>query len=150
MNHERYDFQISESYLDLEFESDGPNGKITKVVRFSARHSTGQTYFNLSFGDWNATDRRLDDHVVSNNADTKNVLAAVAATVLEFTAVYPEVIVYAKGWTPARTRLYQMGISANLGEILFSLEIYGFRKDGNWELFQRGTNYLGFVAWRKD
>lgn len=149
MNQPQYEFQTNESYLDFEFESQGPNGRIKKVVRYSPRNANGKTYFNLGFGDWNEAEGRIDDSSTSNNQDTQKVLATVAATVLEFTAVYPDMPVYAKGSTPARTRLYQMGISAKLAEIEPILEIYALKKGGIWEPFQIGTNYEAFMAWRK-
>jgi hypothetical protein len=149
VNQEQYTFQTNESYLDFEFESDGPNGQIKKVVRYSPRNANGMTYFNLGFGDWNGAEGRIDDSSVSNNHDTQKILATVAATVLEFTAVYPDMPVYARGSTPSRTRLYQMGISANLAQIEPFTEIYALKKDGIWEPFQTGINYEAFMAWRK-
>ncbi len=149
MNQPQYKFQTNESFLDFEFESTGPNGRIKKVVRFTPRNASGRTYFNLGFGDWNEVEGRIDDSSTSNNQDTQKVLATVAATVLEFTAVYPDMPVYARGSTPARTRLYQMGISANLAQIEPILEIYALKKGGDWEPFQTGTNYEAFMAWRK-
>nr|WP_221409669.1 hypothetical protein [Pseudochryseolinea flava] len=107
------------------------------------------TYFNLGFGDWNEAEARIDDVSTTNNQDTQKVLATVAATVLDFTAAYPDMLVYAEGSTPARTRLYQMGISANLAQIEPILEIYAFKKGVGWEAFQIGTNYEAFMARRK-
>lgn len=149
VNQPYYEFQTNESYLDFEFESNGPNGRIKKVVRYSPRNVEGMTYFNLGFGDWNDAEGRIDDASTSNNQDTRKVLATVAATVLEFTAAYPDMLVYAEGSTPARTRLYQMGISANLAQIEPILDIYAFKKSAGWEPFRIGTNYEAFIAKRK-
>lgn len=90
----------------------------------------------------------MDDQAVSNNHDTDKVLATVAATVLEFTACFPDMPVYATGSTPGRTRLYQMGISANWQHIAPLLHVWGFTK-GGWEPFKRGVNYQAFMALRK-
>jgi hypothetical protein len=149
VNQPQYGFQTNDSFLDFEFESNGPNGRIKKVVRYSPRNVEGMTYFNLGFGDWNEAEGRIDDSSTSNNQDTQKVLATVAATVLEFTAAYPDMLVYAQGSTPARTRLYQMGISSNLAQIEPILEIYALKKGGDWEPFQIGTNYEAFMARRK-
>lgn len=149
VNQPQYEFQTNESYLDFEFESTGPKGLVKKVVRYSPRNVEGMTYFNLGFGDWNEEEGRIDDVSTTNNLDTQKVLATVAATVLEFTAAYPDMLVYAEGSTPARTRLYQMGISANLAQIEPILEIYAFKKGKGWEAFQMGTNYEAFMARRK-
>jgi hypothetical protein len=149
VNQPQYGFQTNDSFLDFEFESNGPNGRIKKVVRYSPRNVEGMTYFNLGFGDWNESEGRIDDSSTSNNQDTQKVLATVAATVLEFTAAYPDMLVYAQGSTPARTRLYQMGICSNFAQIEPILEIYALKKGGDWESFQMGTNYVAFMARRK-
>ncbi len=149
MNQPKYEFQTNDSYLDFEFESDGPKGRIKKVVRYSPRNVEGMTYFNLGFGDWNEAESRIDDVSITNNQDTQKVLATVAATVLEFTAAYPDMLVYAEGSTPTRTRLYQIGISANFAQIEPILEIYAFKKGTGWEAFQTGANYEAFMARRK-
>jgi len=113
MNHKRYKYSASDTYLDFEFDSVGPNGKIRKIVRYSPQNASGTTYFNLGFGDLNFKTGRVDDLAISNNQDRETILATIAATVLEFTRHFPDVMVYAKGSTPVRTRLYQIGISAN-------------------------------------
>jgi uncharacterized protein DUF6934 len=69
-------------------------------------------YFNLGFGDLNKATGKIDDLAVTDNQDRKKVLATVAATLLEFTRQFPDAAVYATGSTPARTRLYQIGITA--------------------------------------
>ena len=77
-----------------------------------ARNANGITYFNLGFGDQDESTGKINDLTISNNSDTDRILATVAATILEFTAHFPDAIVYVKGSTPARTRLYQMGDEA--------------------------------------
>ncbi len=112
MNLERYEYYTNETFLDFEFASEGPKGKIKKVVRYSPQNANGITYFNLGFGDLNKETGKIDDFAISNNKDRDKILATVAATVLEFTDHFPDVMVYAKESTLARTRLYQMGIVA--------------------------------------
>ena len=145
MNLDRYQFLTNESFLDFEFESKGPKGRIKKVVRYSPQNANGITYFNLSFGDWNAKTGKISDSVISNNNDTERILATVAATVLEFISHFPDVMVYAKGGTPSRTRLYQMGISANWHEIEPLLIVYGFSKRV-WQPYKKNINYEAFLA----
>ncbi len=91
---------------------------------------------------------KIYDNVITNNQDREKILATVASTVLEFTRHFPDVMVYAKGSTPARTRLYQMGIVANWNEIEPLLYVYGFYKD-NWLPFEKNVNYEAFLALRK-
>jgi hypothetical protein len=52
MNLDAYQYKTSERYLDHEFYSEGPRGKIKKVIRHTPRNAGGITYFNLGFGDW--------------------------------------------------------------------------------------------------
>ena len=85
MNHKKYKYSASDTYLDYEFDSDGPKGKIRKIVRYSPQNSNGVTYFNLGFGDLNLKTGKIDDLVTSNNQDREKILATVAATVIEFT-----------------------------------------------------------------
>ncbi len=148
MQLERYEYSTNETFLDFEFESNGPNGEIKKIVRFSPANANGRTYFNLVLGDWNEETRTIDDAAISDNQDTERILATVAATVLDFTEQFPDVIVFAKGSTPARTRLYQMGISANLKEIDHLLQVYGLQ-NRKWEPFRKNVNYDAFLAVRK-
>jgi len=148
MNLVKYPFLTNDTFLDFEFESAGPNGRIKKVVRYSPQNANRITYFNLAFGDWNEDAKKIDDSAISNNKDRKRVLATVAATVLEFTAHFPDVLVYAKGSTLARTRLYQIGISTNWQEIEPLLSVYGFT-NGEWVPFRKNINYEAFLATRK-
>lgn len=148
MNLDHYHYYTNDNFLDYQFFSEGPNGRIKKVVRFSPRNANGITYFNLGFGDWNENKGKIDDLAVTNNLDREKVLATVAAIVLDFTTNFPDVLVYAKGSTPARTRLYQMGITAHLKQIESLLFIYGYTGN-DWQLFQPKINYEAFLTRRK-
>src|SRR5438045_5503759 len=97
MNLSRYRYKTNESFLDYEFYSEGPRGKIKKVVRYSPQNAEGVTYFNLGFGDWNDVKKKIDDLAITGNQDRDKILATVAATVLEFTGHFPDIPVYAQG-----------------------------------------------------
>lgn len=114
MNLNKYPLVSTNEHLTFEFLSEGPNGSIKKVVYFEA---IGDNLFNLAFGDWSEFEQGIDDKVRSNNHDRDKVMATVAATVIEFIKHYPQAIIFAKGSTPSRTRLYQIGILANWHEI---------------------------------
>ena len=148
MNLDTYKYTIDESILSFEFYSEGPNGRVKKIVRFSPRNSHGVTYFNLGFGDWNAGVNQVDDRIITNNQDRDKILATVALTVLDFTRQFPDVIVYARGSTPARTRLYQISLAINWEEIDRILQVYGF-KNGKWHSFEKNINYEAFLIKRK-
>lgn len=103
----------------------------------------GDDIYNLSFGDWIEGESRGNDKIRSNNNDHNKVILTVAFTVLEFTKYHPDAIILAKGSTPSRTRLYQMGIAANLNIVRESFTVLGYA-DGKWHVFMTGMNYTGF------
>ncbi len=148
MNLDRYECTANNTLLNFEFCSEGPNGKIKKIIRFSPLNVNGVTYFNLGFGDWNEEIDRIDDQSISNNQDRTKILATVAFAVLDFTNKYPDMMVYAEGSTPSRTRLYQMGISSNWYLIEPLLHVYGY-VDYKWQLFVKNVNYEAFLVQRK-
>ncbi len=148
MNLERYSYYSSKTFLDFKFENEGPKGAIKKIVRFSLQNANGITYCNLGFGDINPKTGKVDDLIISDNKDKDKILATVAAIVLDFTEKFPDMIVYAKGSTAGRTRLYQMGIAANYDQIESLLYVYGY-SDGRWEFFRKRVNYYAFISLRK-
>jgi hypothetical protein len=131
-----------------EFKSIGPKGTITKSVQYHRIKGYPPNIFNLSFGDWNRTQKRIDDQIITNNGDRDMVLATVAATVKQFTADFPNAVIYVEGSTPARTRLYQIGISKFWHEISQDFVLEGFRQ-GYWEGFHKGVNYECFLLKRR-
>ena len=87
---------------------------------------------------------RINDTIASNNDDRDKVLATVAGAVVDFMEDHPGAILYAEGSTPARTRLYQMGISKFWDEISEDFKIDGFA-NGGWKPFTKGENYESFL-----
>ena len=142
---ERYKYSINENFLDYEFNSEGPKGIIKKIVRFTY---ITENVFNLAFGDLGEETGKISDMVVTNNSDSRKVLATVAATFYDFTLQYPEAVVLAKGSSYSRTRLYRMGITNHLSIINADFEIFGL-KAGHWELFKVEETYDAFLARRK-
>ena len=141
----RYHYKTNVAFLDYEFISEGPKGSIKKVIRFT---QIGSFVFNLGFGDLNEETGEISDTIVTNNNDSRMVLATVAATVHDFTDHYPDAKVIAQGSTHSRTRLYRMGITNHWKEISIEFEIYGL-EDGNWELFTERRDYEAFLIHRK-
>jgi hypothetical protein len=132
-----------ESYY-YEFYSEGPNGRIKKVVEYFRLEEWEAEVFNLAFGDWDEKNNRINDLSISNNADREKVLATVAATVNDFMVNHPNAIIIAAGSTASRTRLYQMGISKVLDEIDQGFDIQGYTNN-SWQPFQKGVNYSAFL-----
>ncbi len=140
MKGDRYQIEAKENYMAFEFFSDGPKGKIKKVVQYQTLWANA---FNLAFGDWDEEAQSILDEIRTNNQDRDKVLATVAFTVLEFFDANPKATVFASGSTPARTRLYQMGIKANWREINSRFLVEGL-VNGIWEAFEQDKNYDGF------
>jgi hypothetical protein len=127
-----YSYRTNPSFLDYEFISDGPRGKIKKVVRFT---TIGEGVYNLGFGDLIEETGDINDTVITNNDDSKQVLATAAMIVNDFLLKYPDMWVFAVGSTTSRTRLYRMGITNHWHTISTDFEVYGLANK-KWELFQ--------------
>jgi hypothetical protein len=147
MGLDKYDYKTDKTYLEYEFISDGPKGKITKIVRYT-KISGDEITFNLGFGDKNEKTDFIDDLVVSGNNDRDKVLATVASTILDFFSKYPDCTILARGTTPSRTRLYQMAICSNLEYINQLFYVSGLN-DERWDLFQKNVNYEAFLVMPK-
>ncbi len=145
MNLEAYDLLPGSSGFAFEFISVGPKGRIEKIVTYTEMETPG--FFNLGFGDKDPITKRMDDLSRSGNGDTEKVLASVVQTLLQFTSLNPNAIVHAKGSTKARNRLYQMGISKYLDDVMKNFKVYGFSTSG-WEVFKKGIPYEAFMAHR--
>ena len=143
---ERYIVEFGADFRVFEFDSEGPKGKVRKIVQYTEINL--KNYFNLGFGDKEYKTNEIDDLVVTNNNDSQKVLATVAATLFEFTDHHPEANVIAIGSTLARTRLYRIGITNNLEVIEKDFEIFGLKGD-TWYKFETGVEYEAFLVKRR-
>lgn len=148
MNLIRYDYQTEEELHYFEFTSEGPKGSIKKIVEYS-KVSVGNIY-NLAFGDYDEFTDKLNDKIITNNGDSKKVLATVVSTVFAFTGKYPDTWIFATGSNEVRTRLYRMGITNNLVELKVDFYVYGMKLDETFEDFIIGEDYIGFLVTRKN
>lgn len=146
MKIERYHLKSDNTLTYFEFISIGSNGAVRKMIEFQATSTPG--IYNLAFGDKNLDTNEIDDLAISNNGDTQKVLATVVAALYAFFDKNPEAIVYATGSTPARTRLYRMGITKFYNEIQNDFYVHGQIGDKLYS-FEVGKEYQGFVAQRK-
>lgn len=142
MHIDAYALEFGGSLLTFEFVSEGPKGRLLKVVQFI---EIEPGIYNLAFGDADSVTGELSDTVVSNNGDSEKVLATVVEAVYAFCQQYPEAVVYATGSTPARTRLYQMGLNRFLAEIVERVDLYGQQGD-DWGMFRKEVTYTAFAA----
>ena len=143
---EKYILEFGANFSVFEFDSIGHRGKIRKIVQYTETNL--KNYFNLGFGDKNPATNDIDDMIVTNNGDSQKVLATVAATLLVFTTHNPDANIIAIGSTPARTRLYRIGITNNLQAIEKDFKIYGL-KDNSWNKFVKGIEFDAFLVKRK-
>lgn len=146
MNKPRYVFTTEEYSEVFEFISEGPKGRIKKIVQYSGTNI--ENVFNLGFGDYDEETGEIDDKTISNNNDSEKILTTVAATVYAFIEKHPGVSIYAIGSNDVRTRLYRIGITNNLEEIQKDFHVFGLKND-SWEKFEKGVNYDAFLVKRK-
>ena len=144
---QRYNVKTAPDVESFEFDSVGPRGTVRKVVRYSEINL--RNFYNLGFGDKDELTEFISDLAVTNNNDSKKVLATVAATLYAFTDTHPGAIIIATGSTEARTRLYRMGITNHLKEIEQDFEILGLGADTMWEPFRKNITYGAFLVRRK-
>jgi hypothetical protein len=145
MKYDKYELAADPSLMIFEFVSEGPKGEIEKLIEYIETGIKG--VYNLGFGDKNIFGK-IDDFVITNNGDSRKVLATVASTVITFTDKYPNASIYATGSSKARTRLYRMGIANNLSDILQYFEVYGLRGIV-WYEFEKNVEYDAFLVKRK-
>lgn len=123
MKVEKYHLKSDNALTYFEFISVDSKGAIRKIIEFQATSSQG--LYNLAFGDKHPETGEIDDLAISNNGDTEKVLGTVVAALYAFFDKNPQAIVYATGSTPARTRLYRMGITKFYEEIKKDFYLYG-------------------------
>ncbi len=143
----KYQLKSGERLSSYEFISEGPKGLIKKRIQFTLINK--EEIYNLGFGDVDEQTNEFYDLVVSNNGDSEKVLATVISAVYAFCDMHPNAWVFATGSTASRNRLYQIGISKYIHEIKEDFDVYG-QTEIDWEEFQLGRNYLGFLVQRKN
>ncbi len=148
MGEDVYPFlKVPDEYY-YEFYSEGPKGIIKKIIRYRLIQEGQIKVYNLGFGDWNEQEDDVDDLINSNNQDRQRVLATVANTVLDFLNAHPYAVVFARGSTASRTRLYQMNIAAFSDVIAESFIVMGYI-NGQWQVFKKGINFDAFSIRKK-
>lgn len=144
MNQDRYTFiKVPEIYF-YEFFSEGPKGKIKKVVRYRLIEDATFPIYNLGFGDWDEDTNDINDMIITNNHDQQKVLMTVADTIINFIETHPKAFIFIQGSTSSRTRLYQMGIARFWNNIQERYTVIG-SVDGNWHTLKKGLNYEAFI-----
>ena len=148
MNLERYEYQIKPTYKEYIFFSEGPKGRIRKVVCFVLFNHMPPSY-SLILGDWNNEGHCIEHRVVINNRDTEKVLATVWAIIVEFTDIFGDVVINIEGNSDARKRLYQMCMNKFFHEIEKIFHVYGVIGD-QYEAFQKNVQYEALLITRAE
>lgn len=143
-----YKLDSGDDSFTYEFDSEGPRGRIRKIIKFQYLNYPGGNVYNLGFGNLDEETGDMDDSVVSDNGDQLKILHTVAEAVIDFFGARPKAIILIKGSTSSRTRLYQMKIAGFLSEVSQHFEILG-DTGREWVLFQRGVNYKRFLVYKK-
>ena len=148
MELERYELSTDIYGFEYFFYSEGPKGRIKKIITF--RHVVGMSsnVFNLAFGDWEEATGRLNDRSVSNNNDQLKVLNTVAKATKDFLEFRPGAFILMRGSTSSRIRLYQMTIATFWHDINQQYELYG-KFGEEWISFRKGLNFEEFMIFRK-
>lgn len=142
MDLERYHYYTNNDFQQYEFYSEGPKGKIKKVVIFQQAQEN-PLIFNLAFGDEDPVTKQVNDSVATNNDDRNKVLITVASTINDFCDRYGNHYIYAEGSDSVRTRLYQISISQLLEEITIDFDVYGV-KDKKTSSLKKTLTMMGF------
>lgn len=146
MKLDRYELQSDKQLTTFKFLSEGPKGKIEKIIQFSLVNQQG--FSNLAFGDKNILTGEIDDGAITDNGDSEKVLATVVASVYAFCDRFPQAWIYATGSTAARTRLYRISINKYYDIVEADFEIFG-QTQSEWERYKKGGEYQAFVIQRK-
>ena len=142
----RYEIKSDESKTTYKFLSEGPKGKIEKIIQFSLVND--EDLYNLAFGDKDPKTGEINDRTITDNGDSEKVLATVISALYTFCDKFPDSWIYATGSTAARTRLYRMGITKYFDIVEADFHIYG-QTFNEWERFKKGKTYEAFVVQRK-
>jgi len=147
LNKPRYQYKTENHFEYFEFYSEGAKGIVKKVIEY--QKTSNENIYNLAFGDYDEAAKGIDDLSVTNNGDSLKVLATVASTIYAFLEKHPNAMIIATGSTSVRTRLYRMGITNNLSEILEDFVIFGFTKNETWVEFEIDEDYEAFLVTKK-
>lgn len=141
---DRYEYYRGRTDNQFYFYSNGPKGRILKIVYFRTfGEINGYTYYNLGFGDYDPQIDDINDNAVSNNGDRDKVLTTVAMIALDFLNHTQNCRLYIAAATPARARLYQMKIALYYDDMSELFDIQG-RTINGWERFRKSKIYSAF------
>ena len=140
---DKYPLEMQASAAIFELVSTGAKGAVRKVILFETTQFVG--VYNLAFGDAAGEGFVIDDRVATNNGDAEIVPATVVEALYLFLNHHPSASVLATGSTPARTRLYRMGITKFLSAADEDFYVVGLT-NRQFIPFQTGIDYDAFLV----
>lgn len=145
MNYEAYKLSANKNYTRFQFQSIGKRGIFEKVISF--RQLSGDIQ-NLALLDYDPISGEESDMSVTDNGDMPEVLVTVMKATYLFFQKHPDKLVYFKGSSDSRTRLYQISINKVYPEIKNDLLVYG-QQNGEWIGFEPNIRFEGFLITKK-
>lgn len=144
-NLNKYQYNASTSFMTYSFLSEGPQGIIQKIAKFSSLETN---IYNFGFGDLDLQTGDISDTSTSNNGDADTIIGTLGSIIYDFTNVFLNTLIFIQGTNAARSRFYQVHINRHWHNIEPIFEIWGL-KDGEWMDFKKGVNYQAFIGRRK-
>ncbi len=155
MNLPKYDTLVGSDATAYEFTSTGINGDIHKAVIYNTTKQ--EDIYNLEFGnivyDEDVGGLIVNDQIVDNNGDMREILATVAHTAYEFSSTYPDLKIFITGSDKRRTNTYKRAINEHFEELSKTFDIFGALVDDNENItdapFDYKKDFDGFLFKRK-
>jgi hypothetical protein len=141
-----YSLESSSDNTFYFFESIGEKS-IKKAIGYIP-FEDNPTIVELVFGDLTDT-YSIDFMTVSDNQDMQMVISTVIKSVKYFLEKYPDKIIYFRGSTPARTRLYRAVIAKNLDTTELFYDVLGILENEQSEPFNKSNSYIGYLIVKK-
>jgi hypothetical protein len=94
----KYQISTNEDQTVFKFVSDGPNGKITKIVLYQPMNEPD--LYNLALGDLDSKTGEIDFDIRTNNGDRDMILATITETVYAFIYSRTTYSIHFKGSDP--------------------------------------------------
>jgi hypothetical protein len=139
--------RTADDFSSFDFISTGRSGQFNKRIVFMPTEMQG--IYNLAFGDI-MENGEIDDYCITDNGDRNKILATVFDVVNTYTAKYPERMIYFRGSTKERTRLYRIAIGINLEELARIFDIYTeIAENDHFIPFRKNMEVEAFLIKRK-
>lgn len=140
MDLESYSTQVISAPLwVMSFYSEGPKGKIEKLIKYEEIASQ-PVLVNLGFGDRIGEILDFEDMVESKNSDGEKIMATVVQTIPSFFQRFPDRIIVVHGSTGYRSFIYRKIVREHHTSFVNQFTILGVTK-GVSEVFKSNVKY---------